>query len=170
MELTREEAIVLELMKLMKKAGRRVDKLALEKLVFLVAHGEFNYRGELVGLRVFPRIDVDYRIYFRGVHSRDVYEIIERLIEKGLVEERGDTYEVRSNVRAQLPEALAKILSYVARLAGLSPKELERLTNELLGIRDDLSKTLVFNASVIKLLKAREEARRLRQQGLIVDV
>ena len=170
MELTREEAIVLELMRLMKEAGRRVDKLALEKLVFLVAHGEFNDKGELVGLRVFPRIDVDYRIYFRGVHSRDVYEIVERLIEKGLVEERDGTYEIKSSGEEQLPEDLAVILSYVARLAGLSPKELERLTNELLGIRDELSKTLVFNASVIKLLKAREEARRLRRQGLIVDV
>ena len=170
MELTLEEAIVLKLMTKMKEARGTIDKLALEKLVFLVAHGEFDEKGELVGLKTFPRIEADYRVYFRGVHSRDVYEIVERLIEKGLVDKLDGEYEVHETAPIQLPGDLARILDYVARYASYTPKELERLTNRLLGIKDDLAKALVFNASVVRLLKAREEARKLREKGLLVDI
>ena len=170
MELTLEEKIVLELIRRRKSAGRRVDKMSIEKLVFLVAHGEFSEKGDIEGLRAFPRIDVDYRVYFRGVHSRDVYEILERLAEKKLVVIRDKEYDLVVDKPIHLPRSIEILINYVEKYISLSSRELERFTNTLLGIKDEATKALVFNTSVVKLLKAKEEARRLREQGLLVDV
>ena len=170
LELTLEEAVVLELMRILKSSKGRIDRLSLEKLLFLVAHGEFNSEGKVVGLRVFPRLGVDYRIYFRGVHSRDVHEIINRLIDKGLVVVKDNTIDIVQMIAAPLPEDIATIVKNVSRYAELSPRELEELTNKLLGIEDEAIKALIFNAKVTRLLKVREEAKRLREKGLLIDV
>ncbi|MEB3778627.1 MAG: hypothetical protein GSR85_00120 [Desulfurococcales archaeon] len=173
MELTLDEAVVLELMKALKAKRGRIDKLSLEKLVFLVAHGEFNERGELVGLRAFPRLGVDYRVYFKGVHSRDIHEILDRLRLKGLVTVDQGRIEIAdiSDVTPSINDPdVRRAVENAARYASLDPKELEELINSLLGIKSETAKALVFNASVVKLLKAREEAKKLRSQGLLVDV
>ena len=62
MELALDEAVVLELMRVLKARKGRVDPCTLQLLLFLVAHGEFNEKGELTGLRAHPRLRIDYRV------------------------------------------------------------------------------------------------------------
>jgi len=108
----------------------------LFKLLFLVAHGAFDEHGRIVGIVAKPRLNLRFRVYLFGVASTDIYRIVEKLAEKGILRlEDVDTYVPNAGAeelyRAAADELrrrsleLARIVEAVSTYAGMEPRELE---------------------------------------------
>jgi len=159
---------------------RRSGMGKLSKLLFLAAHGAFDERGRIVGIAAKPRLSFRFRVYLFGVASADIYRVVERLAEKGLLRlEDVDTYALNADaeelyraavdeLRRRSPE-LARIVEAVSAYAGMEPRELEGFVNGLLGLTDPAIKALLYGADVSKLAEALKRAGELLERGELVN-
>ena len=178
-ELSREELAVLAL-----TAGvagesrvfsRKQDMRRLSKLAFLAAYGDKGDDGS-IRLRDKPRLRLRFHVYLYGVTSRDIYDVIRSLEEKGVIE-RVDVDVYRINVSAEevleavkrygdLHDGVMLALSY----KDMTGDELEGFVNGMLGLGGPALKAMVYGIDVQKLLEARKAVREMEEKGLIVDV
>jgi len=161
-------------------AFRRSDMSKLFKLLFLVAHGAFDEHGRIVGIVAKPRLNLRFRVYLFGVASADIYRIVEKLAEKGILRlEDVDAYvlnaEAEELYRAAVDELrrrsleLARIVEAVSAYAGMEPRELEGFVNSLLGLTDPAIKAIFYGADVAKLAETLKRVGELLERGELVN-
>ncbi len=180
--LSREEAAILYLMhRLADRDGvYRSGRLRLMKLLFLASYARLK-GGRATGLLEEPRLSLDFVIYFKGVFSRQVLDLIDLMTLRGLLEElehtggRARYYRLSRSAerlaREALREDLARLLDEVAEAyGGLPSRKLEIEVNRLLGIDDPRAKALLHGARVAALIAAKREIRELEERGLIADL
>jgi len=159
---------------------RRSDMGKLFKLLFLVAHGAFDEHGRIVGIAAKSRLGFRFRVHLFGVASADIYRIVERLAERGLLRlEDVDAYVLNvdaeelyraavDELRRRSPE-LARIVEVVSAYAGMEPRELEGFVNGLLGLTDPAIKAVFYGADVSKLAEVLKRAGELLERGELVN-
>ena len=182
----KEDLAVLALLAMLSegKERRYFDRMRngikLSKLLFLVAYGEFDHRGKVVGLRPEPRIDMDFVVYLSGVATSTLHDSIERLKRVGLVEiplndrARYVIYAslegVMSVLRDRDPELYTVLNAIHESYADMEGRELANLVNNLIGINSPETKAIFFGVSIRKLLHLTNVLRQLEQEGKVVDI
>ena len=175
----REEAAILYLMSRLADSDGvyRGGMLRLMKLLFLASYAKLE-GGRALGLLDEPRLSLDFVIYLRGVFSRQVLNLLDLMVLRGLLEELGPRgsgarYYKLNPIASQLArevlgEDLVRLLDEVVEAYGRLPaRRLEMEVNRLLGVDDPHAKALLHGARVAALLAARREIRRLEERGLI---
>jgi hypothetical protein len=182
----KEDLVVLALLAMLSegKERRYFDRMKngakLSKLLFLVAYGEFDQRGKVVGLRPEPRIDMDFVVYLSGVATSTLHDSIERLKRVGLLEiplndrARYVIYtsleDVMSVLKERDPELYTVLNAIHESYADMEGRELANLVNNLIGINSPETKAIFFGVSIRKLLHLTNVLRQLEQEGKVVDV
>ncbi|MCU7786909.1 hypothetical protein ODS41_03070 [Pyrobaculum sp. 3827-6] len=179
-----QRAVAVDLIRLViayyeKRFREGVSARKLAKLLFLAVYTT----DEGARLLDLPRVRLpeDFVIYRRGPSIRIGFLLggASEIGKHGVVK-TGRKYYVKG-VDQVLKEASASlngrglgdladyVLKIVDKFGPLSERELERYTLDLLGLRDEVAKALVFNMSLEAYLEGLKRLRKVQESGEYVD-
>ncbi|MEM4970096.1 MAG: hypothetical protein QXE01_02460 [Sulfolobales archaeon] len=156
--------------------NRGRDAKKLTKLAFLASYAE-EVDSNGIRLRGNPRLGLRFHVYLYGVASKDIYGILDRLVEKGFLEHVDiNIYSVKVSLNEvlgvvrRMDDDLYRGVVFALSYRYMTGDELEGFVNGLLGIGGPEIKALVYGTEVQKLIEAREHVKKLEEKDMIVDI